>query len=393
MFGEENSETKEEEMEVERKHGAMDYICAPLSWLKMLAKEMHWSFVFGVIVVYGICQGVGESLSHVATNYYMKDVQKIQPSEAQLYHGVTAIPLMVKPVWGIMTDVIPVSGYRRKPYLILAGVMGIVSMLFLSLHKKLHIFLAVLSLTVRQTAVVIADVTIDACVAHNSRKHQLLAADMQTLCAMSSSIGALLGFFFGGLLVHLIGPMGVYGLLRIPAALVSLVGFLLCEPKTVNFSYREVTQKSLDATRAMWNTLKLPDVWRPCLYMFLSLALSLNIYEGMFYWYTDSDAGLHFSQDFVGYILSVGAAGSLLGAILYQYALKDCQFRNLCFWSQLFVGLSGMLDLILVLRLNLKMGISDHFFAVLDECASRLNRKAQMDAPSCTQCHAMSSRN
>lgn len=57
----------------------------------------------------------------------------------------------------------------------------------------------------------------------------------------------------------------------------------------------------------MWNTLKLPDLWRQCLYMYLSKALSLNVYDGMFYWYTDSDAGLHFSREFIGYILSAGA--------------------------------------------------------------------------------------
>lgn len=71
----------------------------------------------------------------------------------------------------------------------------------------------------------------------------------------------------------------------------------------------------------------------------------------------------------MGYILSIGAAGAILGSLLFQYALKDHPFRDLCFWSQLLLGLSGMLDLMLVLRLNLIVGIPDHIFAVLDECA------------------------
>ena len=114
---------------------------------------------------------------------------------------------------------------------------------------------------------------------------------------------------------------GVFGLLTIPAALICLVGIILHEPQTVNFSYKQVDfpsflisiwiipgkscdylllnqvgQKFRDAIRAMGDTLKLPDVWRPCLYLYLSNALSLNIYDGMFYWYTDSIAGPHFSQ-------------------------------------------------------------------------------------------------
>lgn len=46
----------------------------------------------------------------------------------------------------------------------------------------------------------------------------------------------------------------------------------------------------------MWTTLKIPSVWRPCLYMYSSIALSWNIRDGMFYWYTDADGGPSFSE-------------------------------------------------------------------------------------------------
>lgn len=81
-----------------------------------------------------------------------------------------------------------------------------ISMLLLSLHEKLHLVLALLSLTAGSAGVAIADVTIDACVAQNSISHPSLAADLQSLCALSSSIGALVGFFISGIFVHLIGP-------------------------------------------------------------------------------------------------------------------------------------------------------------------------------------------
>lgn len=94
----------------------------PINWFKMLATEMHWSFVFGVLMVYGVSQGLGGALARVGTEYYMKDVQKVQPSEAQVYSGITNIPWLVKPLWGLLTDVVPVFGYRRRPYFIFAGI-------------------------------------------------------------------------------------------------------------------------------------------------------------------------------------------------------------------------------------------------------------------------------
>lgn len=79
-----------------------------------------------------------------------------------------------------------------------------------------------------------------------------------------------------------------------------------------------------------------------------------------------------FVQEVVGSIFSVGAVGSLLGVLLYQNVLKNHPFRDILFWTQLLYGLSGMLDLILVLRINLKLGISDYFFAVIDEAVTHM---------------------
>ncbi|KAF9614331.1 hypothetical protein IFM89_018084 [Coptis chinensis] len=352
--------------------GLLYFVKAPVEWFTMLAVEMHWSFVLGVVVVYGINQGLGGGLGRVGTDYYWKDVQKVQPSEAQVYSGISYIPWIVKPLWGLLTDVLPIAGYRRRPYFILAGFIGVISMLLISLHSKLHIVFALLSLTAGSAGVAIADVTIDACVAQNSISHPSLAADMQSLCGLSSSVGALVGFSISGFLVHLIGPKGVFGVLSIPFGLVFLIGMVLKEPKIPNFSYRQVNHKFLEASKSMLTTLKCPEVWRPCVYMYLSLALSLNIHEGMFYWLTDPKAGPAFSQENVGFIFSIGSIGSLLGVLLYQNVLKDYPFRSIVFWSQLLFGVSGMLDLILVLRLNLKFGMPDYVFVVIDEGVSQM---------------------
>ncbi|KAF2550350.1 hypothetical protein F2Q68_00036755 [Brassica cretica] len=143
-------------------------------------------------------------------------------------------------------------------------------------------------------------------------------------------------------------------------------------PWCLKFLSLDVNQKFIDAGRAMWRTMKCSDVWRPSLYMYISLALSLNIHEGLFYWFTDSKDGPLFAQETVGFILSIGSVGSILGATLYQLVLKDHAFRGICLWTQLLFALAGMLDLILVLRLNLKLGLPDYLFIVVDEVVSQM---------------------
>ena len=92
------------------------------------------------MVVYGISQGLGGALAEVGTKYYMKDVQKVQPSEAQIYKGITSIPWIVKPLWGLLTDVLPFFGYRRRPYFIFAGMRYIVHIFDLPKFRWVHIF-------------------------------------------------------------------------------------------------------------------------------------------------------------------------------------------------------------------------------------------------------------
>lgn len=136
--------------------------------------------------------------------------------------------------------------------------------------------------------------------------------------------------------------------------------------------------------------------------MYLSLALSLNIREGMFFWYTDAEDGPKFSQvrlqllllllhslcketirsmlplnelcmqAIVGSILSFGAMGSLVGVFVYQNYLKGFRFRDTLLWAQLLYSVAGLLDLLLVLRINLKLGIPDYFFVVIDDLVSML---------------------
>ncbi|KAK8919343.1 putative folate-biopterin transporter 2 [Platanthera zijinensis] len=84
------------------------------------------------------------------------------------------------------------------------------------------------------------------------------------------------------------------------------------------------------------------------------------------------DADTSGEKETVGFIFSIGSIGSLFGVLLYQNLLKDYPFRDLLFWVQLLTGFAGMLDLILVLRLNLKLGMPDYLFVVIDECVSQM---------------------
>ncbi|XP_011031432.1 PREDICTED: probable folate-biopterin transporter 6 isoform X2 [Populus euphratica] len=346
----------------------------PFQWLQMLSSQLNPTFIFGVVVVYGFSQGLSGSFFKVVTDYYWKDVQKVQPSAVQLYMGLYYIPWVMKPIWGLFTDVFPVRGYKRRPYFIVAGVLGCASALMIALLGKVPIAVALSCLIGITAGVAIADVTIDACIAKNSIEIRALAPDMQSLCGFCSSLGALIGYSSSGFFVHHLGPQAALVLLAVPPALLIVLGFVIYEVRSTSLqSEKKKAVEGLQiALRGMSKTIKLPQVWKPSLYMYLSLALSISTHEGHFYWYTDPKAGPAFSQEFVGIIYAVGALASIAGVLIYQKALKNCPFRSLILYAQLLYGMSGMLDLTFVLRWNLALGIPDYFFVIAEECVSRI---------------------
>lgn len=129
----------ESQKERNSKDGILGFIRRPFGWFKMLSDELHWSFVTAVVIVYGINQGLSTGLSKISTQYYMKDEQKLQPSEAQVYFGIIQLPWVVKPFWGLLTDTLPIFGYRRRPYFILSGtfVLNSIIILFLTIFQDL----------------------------------------------------------------------------------------------------------------------------------------------------------------------------------------------------------------------------------------------------------------
>ncbi|KAJ7542507.1 hypothetical protein O6H91_10G109000 [Diphasiastrum complanatum] len=348
-------------------------IWAPFAWMSMMANELDINFVSGVIVVYGTSQGLGGSLHKVALDYYWKDVQLAQPSAVQAYHGIIGIPSAIRPIWGLLTDIVPIAGYYRRPYFILSGGIGVTAYLTFMLVGKVPPALVVTLLVVSAASLAIAEVTIDALAAKKSRDRPDLAADIQSLRYMSHSLGRLAGYSLSGFAVSAFGAQGSLGLLSVPPMLLIALGCLLQEERLPKYRRQDsqVRKIMLEASYKMWNTIKRPVIWMPVLYMFLSWAVCPDISEGLFYFYTDGFSGLSLSVEFIGLAYAVGSMGAFAGVLTYRNFLRQISFRWLLFWVQIIISIFGMLDFALVTQFNLTLGISNPAFAVADEILSR----------------------
>lgn len=94
--------------------------------------------------------------------------------------------------------------------------------------------------------------------------------------------------------------------------------------------------------------------------------------SAMDYFYTADAAclpnGPHFSMSY--YIFIVGLISTVAGLValaFYQRRLSDYRFRLVLIITSIVQGIAGLSDLILVWRLNVRMGIPDHFAYIAGE--------------------------
>ena len=90
--------------------------------------------LLAILLVYAV-QGI-LGISRLAVSFFLKDELALSPAEVAALMGIAALPWVIKPVFGFISDGLPIFGYRRRPYLILSGLLGVGA--WLSLANLVH---------------------------------------------------------------------------------------------------------------------------------------------------------------------------------------------------------------------------------------------------------------
>lgn len=102
------------------------------------------------------------------------------------------------------------------------------------------------------------------------------------------------------------------------------------------------------------------------IFLFLRECFQPNVDTAFFYWYVDAPDGPNFSPEFVGYINTMSYVAMLLGIFAYSIWLRSWSYRGIFTWVQIALVITNLMDLCLVLRLNLLIGIPDQVFILGD---------------------------
>jgi folate/biopterin transporter len=317
--------------------------------------------LIAILTVYFV-QGI-LGLARLAVSFFLKDDLSLSPAEVAALTGIASLPWIIKPLFGFMSDGLPLFGYRRRPYLILSGFLGTLAWIALATIVD-NGWLATAVLLFTSLSVAIGDVIVDSLVVERAREESIAASgSLQSLCWGSSALGGLLTAYLSGWLLQHFSANTIFLITATFPLLVSAVAWAIAEEKIVR-EERESPQEYVvkEQAKQLWSAVKQQSIWLPTAFLFLWQATPTA--DSAFFFFTTNELG--FEPEFLGRVRLVTSLAALIGIFIFQRYLKNVPFRTILGWSTIIAATLGMTTLLLVTHTNRALGIDDRWFSLGD---------------------------
>jgi MFS family permease len=274
-------------------------------------------------IVY-VVEGIGQARIGIIAQpltYYLKDLDWT-PVQITAFLGLFNFPWVIKPVFGLVSDFVPLFGYRRKAWLILASI-GAIACYGAAAGTSAPGSLAVY-LVLTAYCMAIASTLCGALLVEHGRAHGTSGAFVRQQW-LWFNIATLATSLIGGELVEHLAPIDAMHAAAAVAAVAPvpvLVGcVLLIDEQRCRIDLAEL-RRTLAGTLA---TLRSRNLWLLAGFLFL-YSFSPGFGTPLYFYMTDE---LHFSQSLIGLLGAISAAGWILGAFLHRWLLRDLPLRTL----------------------------------------------------------------
>jgi predicted MFS family arabinose efflux permease len=292
-------------------------------------------------IVYAV-EGIGQARVGIILQpltYYLK-AEGWTPLQVTAYFGALNFPWVIKPVFGLVSDFVPLFGYRRTSYLILASACAAVGYAGVALLDRPSEFALFLLLT--SYAMATASTLCGALLAENGRSYDQssLFVGQQWLWFY---IAIMLSAFVGGELVERLPAASA---LKAAAAIAAVapIAVVLATPLLLTEARSRVGRRAFHETlHGIVAALRSRRLWLVALFLFL-YAFAPGFGTPLYYYMTDT---LRFSQSYIGTLGSIAAAGWIAGALLHRWLLRRMDAARLLYLSILLGTLSAASFLLL----------------------------------------------
>jgi MFS family permease len=247
-------------------------------------------------------------------NYYLKVELGLSTADVSEYLAIASMPWVIKPLYGLISDYVPLLGYRRKTWLMALNLVGASGFLWLAGLTESGTLITALTLTAFGTAA--SDVIIDALMVEKGAETGLTARFQGTQWFWFK-IAAVITALVGGFLAANFKPATALHLaatitMLAPIAVLTASYFLVHEKRS-----RIDLEQMKETTQSMWEAIRSPRLQLAAVFLML-WCFSPGFGAPLYFHMVDT---LHFDQQFIGQLSAFTAVGGVIGAWLFGHVV------------------------------------------------------------------------
>ncbi|HYB71530.1 MAG TPA: MFS transporter [Candidatus Bathyarchaeia archaeon] len=237
---------------------------------------------------------------------------------------IITTPWFVKPIYGLLSDFVPLFGTRRRSYFLITASLAAAAAVAVSLTPDSPYWALTTLVTLMWLGVGFTDVLTDALMVESGKPLGLTGVFQSVQWGALSAASILTGVI-GGYLAERRAFATVFAVVAcFPIVSLLMAAFVVREPRA------HLDLEGLGETwRAVRESFGRRDLWVVAGFIFF-WAFSPSFGPAFFYYETDT---LGFSQTFIGVLGSLGAAASIGGAWAYARLSRAVALRRLIVWS------------------------------------------------------------
>ncbi|XP_022943764.1 probable folate-biopterin transporter 7 [Cucurbita moschata] len=306
----------------------------------------------------------------MAVNFFLKDGLNVDPSTLQLLQNSANLPMVAKPLYGILSDAVYISGQHRIPYIAIGALLQAVSWIPIATMSpsSISVFTISIYLLLSNLGASIAEVANDAIVAEagkqptsskNSRASS--SGELQAFVWVASSAGGILGNLLGGIGIDRFSPQEMFlffGLLLLLQFLLTII----VRERSLNLPQSSTSAGIKKQLSQLFVVLKRPEIVYSITWFAASYSIIPALTGTMFFYQTEH---LKIESSVLGISKVIGQAALLLWGVIYNRHLKSIPSRKLISSIQVLMAVFMISDMLFVKGVYREMGMPDFVYVVL----------------------------
>ncbi|HEY7203855.1 MAG TPA: MFS transporter [Methylomirabilota bacterium] len=237
---------------------------------------------------------------------------------------ITTIPWFVKPLYGLLSDFVPLFGTRRRSYFLIMSSLAALSAVAVSLMPGAPYPALATMITLLWLGVGFTDVLTDALMVENGKPLGLTGVFQSVQWGALGAASILAGLVGGYLAEHRAFAAAFAMVACFPVVSFLMAALVVREPPA---------RPNLEGFGETWTSIRRAlgdrNLWAVAAFVFF-WAFSPSFGPAFFYYETDT---LGFSQTFIGVLGSLGAAAGIGGAWIYARLVRTFSLKRLIVWS------------------------------------------------------------